>query len=108
MASIFELLDEIRQRPGMYVGWDESRRALQLQALVDLLNGYHLALRQHGIHEPVANFSREFGEYLWETREWSASRGPIAAIREAAKNDEEAWELLWSLVDEFRRSRETR
>ncbi|WP_437936848.1 hypothetical protein [Sorangium sp. So ce341] len=102
MASVFEVLDEIRKRPGMYVGGDESQRAMQLQNLEQLLCGYSLALRHHHIQERVADFTHEFGAYLWETKGWSASCGPIAAICEAARSDEEAWELFWRLVDEFR------
>ncbi|AUX43998.1 uncharacterized protein SOCE26_054550 [Sorangium cellulosum] len=102
MASVFDVLDEVRKRPGMYLGGDESQRIAQLQNLEQLLHGYSLALRCHGIQEPVADFAREFGAYLWETRGWSASCGPVAAIREAAKSDGEAWELFWGLADEFR------
>jgi len=101
-SSVFEVLDEIRRRPGIYVGGDESRRAMQLQNLEQLLCGYALALRHHQIQEPVADFIQELGNYLWETKGWSASCGPITAIREAAKSDEEAWVLFWNLVDEFR------
>ena len=99
MASVFDVLDEIRQRPGMYVGSDDSRR---LQNLEQLLFGYSLALRQHHIQEPVVDFVRELGAYIWRTREWSASCGPAAAIRAACTSDQEAWETFWTLVDEFR------
>jgi hypothetical protein len=102
MASVFDLLDEIRKRPTMYVGYDESKRILQLQGLEMLLAGYRIALYNHNITERVSNFNREFGEYLRETKGWSASCGPVAAIREATKSQEEAWELFWKLVDEFR------
>jgi hypothetical protein len=102
MASVFDVLDEIRKRPTMYVGYDESKRAKQLQTIETLMDGYSLALRNHDIQEHVRDFNREFGAYLWETREWSASCGPIAAIREAAENDEDAWHMFWKLVDEFR------
>ncbi|HTN83321.1 MAG TPA: hypothetical protein VL242_06540 [Sorangium sp.] len=102
MASVFDVLDEIRKRPGMYVGGDESQRVSQLQNLEQLLCGYCLALRHHRIQERVLDFNREFGAYLLETRGWSASCGPVAAIRDAAKSDVELWELFWRLVDEFR------
>jgi hypothetical protein len=102
MASIFDLLDEIRKRPGMYVGYDDSKRALQLQTIETLVDGYRLALQYHNIKEPVSDFNHEFAMYLSETREWSESCGPVVAILEAAKSEEEAWELFWQLVDEFR------
>jgi hypothetical protein len=102
MASAFDLLDEIRKRPMMYVGYDESKRVKQLKALETLMDGYSMALHNHHIQERVSDFNREFAAYLWKTRSWSASCGPVAAICEAAKSDEEAWELFWKLVDEFR------
>lgn len=102
MASIFDLLDEIRKRPNMYLGYDESKRALQLQTIETLVDGYRLALHYHDIKEPVSDFNREFGSYLWETKGWSASCGPVAAILKAAKSEEEAWELFWQLVNDFR------
>lgn len=107
MASVFELLDEIRRRPGMYVGGDESRRALQLRNLEQLLCGYTLALQCYRIQERVADFTREFGAHIWKTKGWSVSCGPVAAILEAADSDEEAWELFWRLVDEFRATVDT-
>jgi hypothetical protein len=108
MASVFEVIDEIRKRPGLYVGGDENQRVMQLQNLEQLLFGYSLALRQHRIEEPVADFIRQFGEYLRDTKGWSASCGPVAAIIEHARSDSEAWELFWTLIDEFRATIETR
>jgi hypothetical protein len=107
MASVFDLLDEIRKRPGMYVGHDESKRAMQLRNLELLMAGYWMALYNHNIKEPVLDFNREFAHYLYETRGWSASCGPVAAIREATKNQKEAWELFWQLIDEFRSTVDT-
>lgn len=102
MASVFEVLDQIRKRPSMYIGGDESRRSMQLENLEQLLTGYTLALRQHDIQEHVVDFNQEFGSFLWKTKGWSASCGPVAAIRERSATDEDAWELFWRLVDEFR------
>ena len=107
MASVFDLLEEIRKRPTMYVGYDESKRAMQLQTVETLVNGYQLALRNHNIKEPVSDFNREFARYLLKTKGWCDSCGPVVAIREAAKSDEEAWELFWKLVDEFRSTVDT-
>jgi hypothetical protein len=102
MDTVFDLLDEVRKRPTMYVGWDEQHRVRQLQDLECLLSGYTIALRYHSIREPVTDFVREFGEYLHRTRNWSASCGPTAAIVDATANQQEAWDLFWRLVDEFR------
>lgn len=102
MASVFDLLNEIRKRPPMYVGYDEAKRAMQLKALETLMDGYSMALRNHKITERVPDFNRDFATYLWETKGWSASCGPVVAILEVAKSEEEAWELFWRMVDEFR------
>jgi hypothetical protein len=102
MASVFDLLDEIRKRPGMYVGYDESKRALQLQTIETLMDGYRFALQYHNINEPVSNFNSEFGDYLRETKGWCMACGPVVAILRAAKNEEGAWKLYWMMVDEFR------
>lgn len=102
MASIFDLLDEIRKRPTMYVGYDESNRAMQLQTVETLVDGYRLALSNHNIKERVSDFNRDFARYLLETKGWCDSCGPVVAILQAAKSEEEAWEVFWRMVDEFR------
>jgi hypothetical protein len=102
MSTVFDLLDEVRKRPGLFVGGDERHRVQQLQDLELLLFGYAMALRYHSIQEPVTDFGREFAEYLNRTRDWSTSCGPTAAVIDATKNEQEAWELFWRLVDEFR------
>jgi hypothetical protein len=104
MATVFELLDEIRKRPGMYVGGVDLGRLRQLQNLELLLFGYAAALRSHGIEEPVKDFVREFGQYLQERYEWSTACGPAAAIRDAATDDEDAWRMFWQLLDDFKAS----
>lgn len=104
MGTVFDLLNEVRKRPAMYVGWDERHRRRQLQDLEMLLYGYAIALKYHGIQEPVVDFMREFSNYLRQTRGWSLSCGPTAAIVEATANEQEAWDLFWKLVDEFHAS----
>ena len=104
MRTVFNLLKEIHKRPGLYLGWDEQHRVRQLQDLEMLLYGYATALKHHGIQEQVMDFNREFGDYLRQTRGWSLSCGPTAAIVGATANEQEAWSLFWELVDEFRAS----
>jgi hypothetical protein len=104
MPSVFELLDQIEQHPSIYLGGDTKQRILQLQNLELLLAGYALALRAHNLDETVEDFVRDFGEYLRRTRGWSASCGPVAAIRDAVGSDSGAWELFWRLVKEYRAS----
>jgi hypothetical protein len=78
-----------------------------MQDLEVLLVGYGHAVERHAIDDPGGDFVHKFGCYLRDTRGWSAACGPIAAVRQAAKNDEEAWELLWKLIAEFRSTIET-
>jgi hypothetical protein len=104
MVSVFELLDAIRQRPAMFVGGEASNRGDQLWNLELLLHGYALAIQAHQIEEPVKDFPREFAGYLQHKYNWSVAAGPIAAIREAAPDDEEAWKMFWRLVEEYRKS----
>ncbi|MBN8470017.1 hypothetical protein JYJ95_26195 [Corallococcus exiguus] len=103
-SDIFKLLDGVRQRPSMYVPGNEPLGLVHLQNLEQMLWGYSCALRHHGILEPGLDFSVKFGAYLFETRGWSTSCGPAAAIHKAAGGDPEAWALYWTLIDEFRES----
>lgn len=103
-SDVFKLLDGVRQRPSMYVPSEGPPGFVQLQGLEQILWGYSCALRHHGILDPGLDFSVKFGAYLFETRGWSTSCGPAAAIHKAAGGDPEAWVLFWKLVDEFRES----
>ncbi len=87
----------------MYLG-SNDQRGDQLRSLESLIHGYTLALQRHGIDEGVADFAREFAGYLQERFSWSTSCGPIAAVRDASKDDEEAWTTFWVLVEDFRTS----
>jgi hypothetical protein len=102
MASIFDLLERIRERPTMYAGGDTHRA--QLDDIEQLLNGYTLALGEHDLTEVATDFNKEFAAYLWRTREWSASCGPVAAVFDAVADDEASWNKYWELVEEFKRS----
>jgi hypothetical protein len=86
----------------MFLGWSSAERGAQLRDLEILLMGYGHAIERHGIEEPGRTFLRSFSQFLHERYEWSKSLGPIAAIREHAKDDEQAWQLLWTLIREFR------
>jgi len=102
MPSIFQVLDAIRERPGMYLSWSDSERAEQLRDLRKLLDGYAMAVHVHQLEEPVENFPRAFGDYLFKKFGWSGARGPIQAIRDHAASDEDAWTQFWKLVSAFK------
>jgi hypothetical protein len=104
MGSIFNLLERVRERPAMYVGGDDDHRFEQMKVLETLLWGYSLALHEHGIAETAGqDFPRKFALYLGRRFGWEASCGPMVAIRDAVQSDSEAWKLLWTLIDDFRR-----
>jgi hypothetical protein len=104
--GIFEVLEDIRKRPTMYVGESNSERGKQLCNLDLLLQGYALAIEHHRIVEDIADFPKAFGSYLHERFGWSVSAGPVAAIRDATMTDDEAWTRFWQLVTEFQSSRQ--
>jgi hypothetical protein len=110
MRTIFDLLDEIEQRPAMYVGYlHDGPRSEQLRNLEYLLFGYTIALRHHNLDESgMKDFPSKFAQYLFEKHDWSGSCGAVTAIRDAAKNDEEAWTMFWQLVREFRTTLESK
>jgi len=104
MPTIFDLLENVERRPYMYLGGSGPKDLLI--GLELFLSGYEAAISHHSVDDaPGKQFMREFGEYLSAKYDWSMSCGPIAAIRDAAANDEDAWKMFWKLVNEYRRSR---
>jgi hypothetical protein len=101
-SSVFLFLADIRQRPTMYVGITSPLQ--QLWNLEMLLSGYSSALQRHGLPDGDVDFVRDFARWLYDTRDWSASLGPVAAIRDHTSSEEEAWDTFWRLVDEYRDS----
>ena len=102
MASIFELLEDIEKRPGVFLGWSTAERGEQLRDLEMLLIGYGHAVDRHGLADPGAAFLESFNLFLTKKYGWSSAIGPIGAIREHATSDIAAWDLFWSLLREFR------
>lgn len=89
----------------MFVGEDAEHRREQLSNVELMMAGYEMALDVHGIEEPGRALSSGFMSYLRETRGWSASCGFLGAIREHSGNADEAWNMFWDLLDEYRRAR---
>ena len=102
--DVFDLLEQVKQRPSMYVGASNDQRGAQLRNLELILHGYAIALDRHQVRERVVDFPREFSKYLHTRFGWSAACGPVAAVRGAAESDEVAWEMFWQLVTDFRAS----
>jgi hypothetical protein len=102
-SNLFEFLDKVEKRPGMYVGGETART--RLDSLEDLIHGYETALAVHGITEQGTDFIRDFADYLRSEFGWSMSCGPIAAIRVACNDDDIAWTRFWTLLREYRTRR---
>lgn len=102
MPTVFTLLSEIRERPAMFVGGDESDRGAQLRQLETLLYGYGLAVEAHGLEDPGRDFVKSFAVYVNKRFGWPTALGPIVAILDAASPSQDPWELFWKLVNDFK------
>jgi len=104
MPSVFDLLDEIEKRPGLYLGWSSEEREAQLRDLQVLLMGYGHAVQLHDIEDPGRDFVLTFSQYLRDRFRWETSLGPVRSMLDHTSNESEAWDLFWKLVREFRSS----
>ncbi|MFF4215434.1 hypothetical protein [Streptomyces nondiastaticus] len=97
--DIYDALENVRQRPGMWVR-DGSLRELSV-----LLWGYHLALQVHGVDERFAldPAAGPFAQWLSRTRGWSLSCGWATAIEENA-GGVPPLEAFFHLLDEWQAS----
>ncbi len=96
--SLLTMLALVEKRPSMYLGYDESHRAQQLDALESFIAGYCAAVHHHGLIDAGYTAYARFPDYLRNRFGWSMSCGPIAAIREHSDRDAAAWDLFWTLL----------
>lgn len=106
MGTIFDTLEQMRRKPSMFIGCGDTEYRLRMEAIQTLIIGYTYALREHGIVEPGTTFWRDFTDFVKEKRGWRENAGPIFAILHFVKDDAKAWDTLWELVDEFRKTKE--
>jgi hypothetical protein len=100
--DLFDLLQVIKERPGMYVlnnTYDEQFRELEV-----LFLGYELALSNYNISEVGSQFRNDFGGFLRSKYHWSMSCGPMAAIRLEFESSEKAWFKFWELLELYKSS----
>lgn len=102
MPSLFDLLERVKRRPGMYIGYDDQELDRRWVALEVMVIGYEYALREHSLNEPGTDFCNRFAAFLRGRFGWSMSCGPFFAIREHVSDDQQAFEEFWKLVAEFR------
>lgn len=98
-ANVFEWLDEVRERPGLYLVTGT------LGELETLVRGYDLALGEHCLLEGVPTMGRHFSSWLRLRERWSLSCGWAKAIEQRTKPGQSPLELFFRLVDKYRRLR---
>jgi hypothetical protein len=103
-ASLMERLDQIKRRPGMYLGIGAPHYGTMLDRLETWIVGYSEAIRAHAITDVGVEFYERFWVFLERQLGRSMSQGTIPTIRLLSVNDEEAWNTYWRLLEDFRRS----
>lgn len=95
-ANVYEWLDDVRVRPGMWV------RGGSLRELEIMLWGYGVALQVHGVSEPFPFGSeRAFSDWLHDRFGWGTNLGWAHAIQENA-GDQAPLDFFFQLVDDYR------
>jgi hypothetical protein len=95
--NIFAWLDDVRARPGLFVG--ASERPLDVLEL--MVWGYYTALSARGIVEPVPEMKRHFSDWLRHRTGWSCSCGWAEAIASHARKRPH-FDVFYDLVDKYR------
>ncbi|WP_174887240.1 hypothetical protein [Streptomyces abyssomicinicus] len=104
LNDVYELLDAIRLRPGMWV------RGGSLLHLDSMLVGYRIALNLRDVDDDWPFWSPgkpgPFSDWLWQRLGRHSSLSWAAEIeREAQAADQSAMDLFFSLFDEYRAER---
>jgi hypothetical protein len=97
--NIYLWLDEVRERPDMYI---QSLRDLESE-----IWGYNFALRNHCIVEPVPKMCLHFLHWLYCRTGWSMDCGFALAIEREISDYKEQLNTFFSLVDEYRKLKPT-
>ncbi|WP_202924896.1 hypothetical protein [Myxacorys almedinensis] len=97
MAGLFELLDKIRVKPGMYIG------GTSVTDLFMFLGGYKIAQQEFGVAftEAEKRFYREFQPWLQRRLGMTTSRSWAKMLEFRSINQQEAFESFFKLLDEF-------
>ncbi|MEG3899616.1 MULTISPECIES: hypothetical protein [unclassified Microcoleus] len=103
MSGLFNVLENIKARPGMYIGKSS------LSDLFVFLAGYKTARREFGI-EP----SEQENEFYGEFQPWLQKRFNVQSVNSWAKiimlysvDEREGFEYFFQLLDEFWRRNES-
>ena len=97
MSEIYEILQKIKTRPGMYIGSNS------LNNLFMFLAGYKTAKLELGISPTTADleFDREFQPWLQKRFQVQTVNSWAEIIRGQHKDEKEAFEDFFKLLDEF-------
>lgn len=102
MSGIFDILEKIKARPGMYIGKSS------VSDLFVFLAGYKTARREFGI-EPTEQENEFYGEF----QPWLQKRFQVLSVNSWAKiimlysvDEKEGFEYFFQLLDEFWRRHE--
>jgi hypothetical protein len=97
MAGLFELLDKIRVKPGMYIG------GTSVTDLFMFIGGYKTAQHEFGIPltDAEKRFYREFQPWLQQRLRMTTSRSWAKMLEFRSINQQEAFEAFFKQLDEF-------
>jgi hypothetical protein len=97
MSRLFEVLQKIHSKPGMYIGH------ASVSDLFMFLVGYKTALRELKIEptEDEIDFYREFQPWLQQKYHVSTSNSWAKIIMLYCVNEKEGFESFFKLLDEF-------
>jgi hypothetical protein len=94
MSYVESLLQDIRRRPGMYIGWPSLSR------LLGFLRGYDYALyKLHGV--PADPFFVSFLEWIQQRLQVKNDFWENVILNQTG-SEAEAIERFWVLLDEYR------
>lgn len=100
MTGLFEILDKIKARPGMYLGNPS------VDNLFMFLVGYKTARRELNIEptEEELKFYREFQPWLQKRFGIRTNHSWATLIQFRSMSEKEAFDRLFELLEEFRQS----
>lgn len=99
MSKLFEILQKIKTKPGMYIG-----RA-SVSDLFHFLVGFKTALRELGVKatEEEMNFYREFQPWVQKKYHVSTSNSWAKIIMLHCGSEQEGFNTFYQLLDEFQK-----
>ncbi len=100
MSKLFEILQKIRNKPGMYIG------STSVSDLFHFLVGFKTALRELGIAatKEEMDFYREFQPWLQKKYHVSTSNSWAKIIMLHCANEQEGFNTFYKLLEEFQNS----